>query len=274
MKARHILGAIFVLIVGAILAYIGVLTYLQYQTTGDLDWPLILRGKGFSGTIVSVSDDSIELESVNGKREKFDRDKGTRIILGEDKLEPGLFVKVIYKETKQRNIAKAIRKVKAPEDLKKTDDTKVKPEETPMKTPGGDAGKPEAGEEKPRVEPTSDVESTKKPDDETEKNDKEQPSSDETPREEGTPLQTEEKAEPPDSTVTNTPQPVDPIIKSTETPDKPQEDEVKDSNENSDPEDEEKPADIEDKKTDSDEDSEDEKKVDENAPGNDEVKEN
>lgn len=112
MRARHITGAIFVLIAGAILAYLGILTYMQYQTTGELDWPLILRGKGFSGTVLNVSDTSLELESDNGKTEKFVIDRGTRMILGDDKLHPGMFVKVIYKETKQMNIAKAIRKVR------------------------------------------------------------------------------------------------------------------------------------------------------------------
>ncbi len=147
MKARHIAGAIFVLIAGAILAYMGILTYLQYQTTGELDWPLILRGKGFSGTVLNVSDTGIELESDNGKTEKFVIDKGTRLILGDDKLQPGMFVKVIYKETRQMNIAKAIRKVK------KSRNEAGESTSTPSDTPALNSGSPGEPTTSPIAEP-------------------------------------------------------------------------------------------------------------------------
>lgn len=150
MKTRHITGAIFVLIAGTILAYLGVLTYMQYQNTGELDWPLVLRGKGFSGTVTNVSDTSIELESDTGKTEKFVIDKGTRMILGDDKLHSGMFVKVIYKETKQMNIAKAIRKVKKSKTAE-GENTPV-PTDNPSLQPGA-SGTPEMPVQSPGVKP-------------------------------------------------------------------------------------------------------------------------
>ena len=159
MRARHITGAIFVLIAGTILAYLGVLTYMQYQNTGELDWPLILRGKGFSGTVTGVTDTSVELESETGKTEIFVVDRGTRMILGDDKLHSGMFVKVIYKETKQMNIAKAIRKVKRSKDeiLEVTPAVSGSPvlQSGASGTPGEPLQSPGAKSEKsPTTEPT------------------------------------------------------------------------------------------------------------------------
>jgi len=160
MRGKHIIGAIIVLIVGVLLFYMGMLTYLQYQDSGEMDWPLVLRGKGYSGTIVAVDENSIELEAVNGKRQKFTINKGTRIMLGYNKLEKGLFVKVIYKATKQMNIAKAIRKVKAPAGDKTTPEPeKTSPEESSIdKTvePEKDADKPDDTKPGTDVKPPSD----------------------------------------------------------------------------------------------------------------------
>lgn len=151
MKLRHMAGAVFVLVAGALLAYLGILTYMQYEDTDELDWPMALRGKGFSGTVVNASDTNLEMEAAPGKTEKFVIDRGTKMMLGEDKLTPGMYVKVIYKETKQMNIAKSVRKVRRAKTEKENASPSPEAAVNEEKTPD-DSDSPEEPDEETKME--------------------------------------------------------------------------------------------------------------------------
>ena len=75
--------------------------------------PYWWRGRNFSGKITAVGKKVIIIQSAkNNKKKKFQMDKQTKIFLrNSEKLEVGMYVKIIYKETKQVNIARAIREI-------------------------------------------------------------------------------------------------------------------------------------------------------------------
>jgi hypothetical protein len=166
MKSKSIVGIVIILVAVGILVYLGGLTYLEYEEYGILDIPQVLLGDKFSGNVVTVDDKVIEVQGSEGKTMKFDITEGTKKMLGDKKLEPTLYVTVIYKATKEKNIAKAIRRPKkVPADLEKkpvatpaspTEGTMAPPEGTPAEPgkPGepGMEGKPEEKPAEPGME--------------------------------------------------------------------------------------------------------------------------
>jgi len=75
--------------------------------------PYWWKGRNFTGRIIRIAKNRIIVVNRKNQRKEFKIDSQTRIFLRKsEKMEPGLFVKVIYKETKQINIARAIREVK------------------------------------------------------------------------------------------------------------------------------------------------------------------
>jgi hypothetical protein len=77
--------------------------------------PYWWKGKNFTGEITRIEKDKIVVTDKDSVQKEFQIDSQTKIFLRvNDKLNQGVFVKIVYKETKQVNIAKAIREIKKP----------------------------------------------------------------------------------------------------------------------------------------------------------------
>lgn len=155
MKIKRIIGITVVLMSVIILVYFGILTLMQYEEYGEMDWPAVLRGLGFSGYITAVNENELEIKDVNGNTAVFVTNKGTRILAEEDFIREGSYVKVIYKPTKEGdkeiNIAKAIRVPKEPAQSSQ-DENKSIEELKPDSAPVSSDSKPQFQEEE-REEP-------------------------------------------------------------------------------------------------------------------------
>jgi len=98
------------LTVGFIILTVGSL----YAQEGHI--PYWWRGKNFNGIITKIEKNKIEVTNNKNKTKQFETNSMTKIFLrGAEKLSTGMFVKVVYKETKQVNIARAIREMKSPQ---------------------------------------------------------------------------------------------------------------------------------------------------------------
>ncbi|MCE1246294.1 MAG: hypothetical protein LWY06_06600 [Firmicutes bacterium] len=77
--------------------------------------PYWWKGKNFTGEITRMDSSKITVVDKDKITKEFQIDSQTKIFLREaDKLSQGVYVKIVYKETKQVNIAKAIREIKKP----------------------------------------------------------------------------------------------------------------------------------------------------------------
>jgi len=77
--------------------------------------PYWWKGKNFTGEITKIDNSKILVVDKDKIQKEFQIDSQTKIFLRQtDKLNQGVYVKIVYKETKQVNIAKAIREIKKP----------------------------------------------------------------------------------------------------------------------------------------------------------------
>lgn len=75
--------------------------------------PYWWTGRNFSGRVEGVGKYKIIVIGKNNEKKEFEMNQSTRIFLREsEQLTKGMYVKITYKETKQINIAKAVREVK------------------------------------------------------------------------------------------------------------------------------------------------------------------
>ena len=76
--------------------------------------PYWWRGRNFCGKITAVDKEKVfVLDAKNNVKKRFEINSQTKIFLRDvEKMEIGMQVRIVYKETKQLNIAKAIREVK------------------------------------------------------------------------------------------------------------------------------------------------------------------
>ncbi|MCD4782696.1 MAG: hypothetical protein K8T10_02580 [Candidatus Eremiobacteraeota bacterium] len=78
--------------------------------------PYWWRGKNFNGRITKIEKSRIEVTNNKNEKKEFELNSMTKIFLrGAEKLDAGMFVKIVYKETKQVNIARAIREMRSPQ---------------------------------------------------------------------------------------------------------------------------------------------------------------
>lgn len=107
MKRNEIIAVL--LMIGFILLTVGSL----YAQDGHI--PYWWRGKNYSGRITKIEKDKIEVTNDRNEKKEFRMNSMTKVFLrGDEKLNAGMFVKIVYKETKQVNIARAIREMKSP----------------------------------------------------------------------------------------------------------------------------------------------------------------
>lgn len=75
--------------------------------------PYWWKGRNFTGEITRVEGNLITITNLNNEKKKFEINSLTKLFLrSSDHLKEGLFVKMVYKKTRQKNIARAVRELK------------------------------------------------------------------------------------------------------------------------------------------------------------------
>lgn len=101
-----------------IIAFLALLAFLLVTTAVIMAGPVEnvpywWKGRNFSGNVTAVGKYKLFVVNKENITKEFDMEKDTRIFLRNGQnIKKGMYIKVTYKETKQKNIAKAIREIK------------------------------------------------------------------------------------------------------------------------------------------------------------------
>jgi len=105
-----------IILVGVLVVFI-LLSYVPVRADCYMEYiPYWWKGRNFTGEISKVEGNWIVVKDCfNNKEKKFEVNVKTKLFLHSCMtLREGLFVKIVYKKTRQKNIAKAIREIKKP----------------------------------------------------------------------------------------------------------------------------------------------------------------